>query len=495
MERLGRAVATFLLFTASILMAMLAWRMAKPVYALLIPFIGVCAYFIGRPTALFIAIIFASEAQLMIPGIPQSLKVPHLLSMLLIGWSILDAAIIKTRRNTGSERHIDLWMFVFMMNMFLIMAVRGFGMRIFGSGEYGGISYVLMIINLMAYFSAVRLNITDRQVKAMMIMTLIATIIPISVQVLVYFSEGATILTRFIDAQVGIVLKAKEGEEAGIERWSRLSSVAYAMVPVAYLLVRNRFWRYVMLGSSCIFVGLTGFRSRVVRIGMTLAGAELRFARRRKSTLIFWLVIGLVVWVTLIPTAKHLPLAVQRSISFIPLITVDATVAKKAQATADWRFEMWRDYCIPNVPKYIWIGRGMVKDITAYAWLQTGWYGTAEFYYHMQGYHSGPFSLLLDWGLAGTLSFTLFFLLTARDAWRVTRSLAGRPANLRTMYFEFLTILLTVEITSYFLIFGSVNASLPRMLILAAQLRMLKRSILGDVPPAPAPIAMRPAVS
>jgi len=35
-------------------------------------------------------------------------------------------------------------------------------------------------------------------------------------------------------------------------------------------------------------------------------------------------------------------------------------------------------------------------------------YGTAEFYNFMGRYHSGPFSLLLDFGLLGTISFTAF---------------------------------------------------------------------------------------
>ena len=46
----------------------------------------------------------------------------------------------------------------------------------------------------------------------------------------------------------------------------------------------------------------------------------------------------------------------QRSLSFLP-IQVDKVARHDAMSTLDWRFQIWKTV-LPEVPKYLWLGKG-----------------------------------------------------------------------------------------------------------------------------------------
>lgn len=451
-------------------------------FGLMIPGLALASALIGRPGVLFATVFFVESARLQIPGFPGALSGTELFMALLIGWMILDAAILKAKRPLSVIPRIDLWMGIFLINLLMIMFVRGFGLRIFGGGEYGGAGYIMLIITVMFYFAARRVRLTDREIKLLLGLYLAGTLLPVGVQLLTYrFGYAATFLNRYIESQVGSILKGVEQVEDGVVRFTVLSGVSYALIAIAYTLCKNPKHRTLLVALAFVFVALTGFRSRIFRVTVLVFMASMYYAKSRMRLFCIWCVAGLLTWAFLIVATPHLPAAVQRTVSIVPLVQVRQDIARRAAGSTDWRIQMWRDYCIPNVPNYLWVGRGAVHDIRGFSWLRQSWYGTAEFYYHMGGYHSGPFSLLLDYGLAGTISFTMFFLLVTIDAWRVTRRYAiKQPDTLVSRYFVYLTILMSFELVNYYLIFGSVMSSLARMLMVAAQLRILRQRLIAE---------------
>jgi O-antigen ligase len=56
------------------------------------------------------------------------------------------------------------------------------------------------------------------------------------------------------------------------------------------------------------------------------------------------------------------------------------------------------------------IGRGLTFDVMSVAWMRPEFYMTPDFFFVSHGYHNGPLTLLVDFGLAGLITMTAFFI-------------------------------------------------------------------------------------
>jgi hypothetical protein len=477
-----RGLLVVFLVGVTVALSYFGFTMRNPFLGLLIPLIGIAAWFVGRPTLLFCCILIAKEARLFIPGLPGFLDVSMILQCLLIGWVLLDVSIKKQPRPFSSEKK-DIWLAVFALNLLLIMWVRGAGFALLGSSVFGGTGYVVLLLTLLFYFSAVRVKLDTRHVKILLWCVLIGSLVPALVEIFSSISPGSVQWTHSF-----IKLKAEMSTEELIAkgktvRWSTFSNVSLALLPIAYVWMKNARWRILIVLFAGYLMAMTGFRNRVFQVGVVVLLAEVLFSKDRAKTLLMLLVVGIIGLGILMVLAPHLPLAVQRAVSMIEFIPVDPDVALRAQGSSDFRFDLWRDYCIPNASQYLLIGRGIAHDITDYAWLQAGWYSSPEFFYYMGNYHSGPFSLLLDTGLVGTVSFTLFFFYVVCDSWRVVQSYASHQDTIMVRYYVFLTVLMTYRFFGFYFVFGDVRASTFGLLVIAAQLRILKKNFLMESPP------------
>jgi hypothetical protein len=481
--KIQRALLTVLFILATVWLVYFGFTRNLPMLGLLIPLIALVSWFIGRPAILFCTVLFAENARLLIPGITSTLGISELFQVLMVGWMVLEKAV-KHRMNPFSFRPaIDRWVIFFALNMVIIMAVRGSGFAMLGSSTYGGTAYVSIFLSLIFYFAATHVQFSDRQIRLLLWMVLIGAVIPALVQVASAVSpSGFGWLTKFVNAQTEKIIE-EQNLEGGVARWSMFSAVSYALIPIAYVLFRKKSFRLILIVLAFFFVAMTGFRSRIFQTAVMVFLTGLWFSKNRMRTFIMWALAGALVLIFLMIAAPMLPRAVQRAVSAIPFIPVDAAIAERAEGSSDWRFDLWRDYCIPNIPRYLLVGRGLAHDITGFAWLQSKWYGGAEFFYFMGRYHSGPLTLLLDLGLVGFVSFTLFFLLVVRDSWAAAKKYASKCDTMISRYYIYLTLLMSYEVFNYYFIFGDIRSSLFRMLMTAAQLRILKKSFLMEDSP------------
>jgi hypothetical protein len=109
------------------------------------------------------------------------------------------------------------------------------------------------------------------------------------------------------------------------------------------------------------------------------------------------------------PFTDKLPLSVQRTISSLP-VRVDPVVAADAQASTDWRVEMWR-VLWPEVPRYLVLGKGYAinaEELELSKSLSQGGGSTAEVSMLAGDYHSGPLSVIIPMGVAGVVAFLWF---------------------------------------------------------------------------------------
>lgn len=475
------------LMVLSVFLGYFAVRSGFLFVGFLIPAVGLASWMFGRPSTLFVFVMFLSVTKLIIPGLPDVLSISNLYLMVLIGWALLDTALRSQKRLFSYNMGTDIWLIVFLLNIFLIISLRGFGMGRLGGTVYGGAAYIAIFLGIMTFFSIVRISLTNKNVKNILWVMIIGSIVPAVAELLIYFFEGqAWWLTKYVDlgAVAGLMTeKFKQG--GGVERWESLGNLAFALIPVAYLLCKKKHVRFLLLALVFLLIGMTGFRSRIVRAGTLVFIFSMYYSKDRGKTFLFWAVMGIAGLGLLLFIAPYLPLAMQRTVSFLPFIEVDEAVQSVATSSLDWRFDLWRDYCVPNISKYLLVGRGLAHDIAGFAWLGESWYGSGEFYYHMGRYHSGPFSLLLDFGLVGTISFTVFFMHFVREGWTtIHRYNLKQRDSLVSQYYIYLTILISYEMFAFFFIFGDVYTMTLRFVMIVAQMRMLKKIfLLEPVPP------------
>lgn len=480
--KIRRGLLTAGLILGSVFLAWLGLTRGIIFLGLLIPVVAIAVNFIEKPTWLFLFIYFVSAAQLRLPGLPGVLSISCLSMILLIGWALLDVSVLHKKRTKSYRPSVDLWLGLFIINLVLIISVRGFGFAMAGSYLFGGGIYAQVFLVLFLFFAMVRVRWVERDVRLFLWAILIGCLLSVGVEILnIRFGGAGRWISNFIgpESSKGAEMAAF-GQEQEMVRWSSFRPLAVALVPAGFVLFKNKMIQIAMMFLAVIAVGLTGYRSITVQIAVIIFFCSMYFSMDRKRTFFLWVATGAIGLVALFFIAPTLPLSMQRTISFIPYLPVDIDVAEGAASTIDWRVSLWKDYCVPNIDRYLFIGRGLARDVTSFAWLRSAWYDSPAFFYHMGRYHSGPFSLLLDYGLLGIVSFTMFFFLSIREGWATIRHYVGRPYSLMERYYVYLTILLTYELLAFFLVFGDVDLQLFQFLGIVAQMRIMKVAFMNQ---------------
>ncbi len=480
-----RILLVAVLFGGSILLAFYSIAHGNLAFGFAFPILLAVAYFFRRPTILYIYALAASAMVLKFPGLPAAIGVPVLFQLLLILWAFIDRALQHGATGHSHIKKVNALVLLFGMNLLSLMIIHGSGFARLGGYVLGGTYYLGSFITIAFYFASLRLHFSSRDVKTLIWSLLIAASVPAIIQVGSTYAPGVfDWMTRYVNTRA-LENVSEDGfsSENTIQRWSGLTSLAYAIIPVTYILIRKKWIQYTLIIAAFALIGMAGFRSRIIQVSAIALACSVYFSQNRIYALMKWSILGAVTLALLFVFATYLPRPVQRAVCFVPGLPVQPDIAANAKSSSNMRFEMWREYCIPNVPKHLLIGRGFAHDIRQYAWLQRQWYGSLEFFYYMGSYHSGPFSLLLDHGILGTTAFTIFFVLVTADAWRILQKHARHPSTIYAKYYAYLTILMTWKVIEYYFIFGDVKTSLFSMLTVAAQLHIMKKGILIDLKP------------
>jgi hypothetical protein len=201
----------------------------------------------------------------------------------------------------------------------------------------------------------------------------------------------------------------------------------------------GRPWRlmtFVLLFLVSLF---GGFRSSIILLGLLFL-TQFWYERLLRTKLFpIALASGLLVGTFIIAFADSLPLSMQRSLTFLP-VKVHPMARQDAQGSLDWRLSMWK-VVAQEVPQYLWLGKGFAfSGVDLYLVNESIRRGYFELYEEplvTGNYHSGPLTLLVPFGIFGTVAFGLFIF----ASWRVLRwnYLYGDPElrNINTFLMAF----------------------------------------------------------
>ena len=167
-------------------------------------------------------------------------------------------------------------------------------------------------------------------------------------------------------------------------------------------------WRIFFLCATVGAAFFAGFRSVMIILLMIFAFQF--YFEGLMRTHFLPIVVGLAICgvAPILLFSESMPISVQRAISFLP-VNVDSEVLVDAKASSDWRFDMWA-VVFQELPKYLIVGKGYAIDpdeITAAADAARMGTSISEFEGSMIAgdYHSGPLSVIIPFGIAGSVAF------------------------------------------------------------------------------------------
>jgi hypothetical protein len=342
----------------------------------------------------------------------------------------------------------------------------GFGLEMLGSDRVGGKGYFFMLAAVAGYCALTSQPIPLQRARLLVGVYFLSGLTA-AVGHLIYHAPGLYFL-YFCFEPIGVLSQAEADYAVG-DYASRLGGMSIAGVAAnAFLLSRyglagmldlTRPWRLALLLGAGFVSMYGGFRSAVLLQVLLFAVLFTVEGLWRTRYLLIALCSALTIGGVLAVFADKLPPAVQRAVSFLP-IKVDPWVKMAAESSTEWRMEMWRTL-LPELPKYLFKGKGYALDsqelsmVTDLSRSGTSADSAAAALF-AGNYHNGPLSVLIPFGVYGTVAF-LWFL--AAGGWVLRQNHRhGHPA-LHTIN-AFLLAYYVTRIIFFFFIFGALSLDL-----------------------------------
>jgi hypothetical protein len=406
-------------------------------------------------------LIFGWNAAVVLTVLPGQPALWIALAVGSLGISIIARGLHK--RSIGTYIPSIAWSLIFLAVVVLVTASLngGLGLKAAGSSSYGGKRYFLLLIAIVGYFALtsqrIPIHLATRYVSIFLGSGLTALVSNI------VYLLGPGFYFLFLVFPVDLVTQQVLGEyfyETGaIVRWTgfSLGAPAIAHILLARYGMRGVFslahpWRFLIL-FGCLFLSLLGgFRSNILMLSLLLVIQFFVEGLHRTRLVLYLGLMAIILGSAIVPLAKHLPLSVQRSLSILP-IEIDPVARANADVTTEWRLRLW-GMLWPQVPQYLLLGKGCAIDpsemyLVSYAAKHLNILQDDEWLL-MGAYHSGPLTILIQFGGFAALAFLWFITACFRTLYYHFRN---GPPELRLVN-TFLLSYFAMRIIYFLFIYG-----------------------------------------
>lgn len=302
----------------------------------------------------------------------------------------------------------------------------GIHARALGSDAWGAMRYFQVLGAIVGYFAFVSQPIAPQRAKLMAGLFLLSGVTSVIPVLLGLGGPGLQSLLRAF-AQTSITANDTSVFSDNFQRFVGVMFMSQAVC--CFMMLRfgirgildlNKPWRVISFAAMILLGLLGGFRSFLIVIGI-VSLAQFYFENLFRSRIFLWFFgVGVLGMALLFAFADQLPMAVQRSLSFLP-VQIDPAVRRDAAGTWDWRWEMWR-VTIPLVPQYLLLGKGFNFDGTDYylttLGAQRGMSSVYDAAMISSDYHQGILTLIIPFGIWGLLAFVAFCVASLRVLYR-----------------------------------------------------------------------------
>lgn len=255
------------------------------------------------------------------------------------------------------------------------------------------------------------------------------------------------VLNSFRGALIGNDEYETMAEEVSKSRFSYFSTLGtyitilvYGCVPFSKLLLSPKYLLLLILGFLSVLI--SGWRTSFVVYGASVIGCSL--IKKEVFALIACVIVtyGGLMYMGETGFLHQTPMGVQRVLSLLPGVRVNAAIARGAQASSDWRVEMWKRALDPRtglIKDYLF-GDGPTRSksyiIRHYRALHRGetWSGDQRFFSETKQWHSGIITNLSVLGIVGSIIMLSVQVLLMVWTVCICRALRGSAYYIYSLY-------------------------------------------------------------
>jgi hypothetical protein len=400
-----------------------------------------------------------------LPGQP-----PGWLLLAFLGFFVSLGHYILNRERRFLHAPGVTWSLLFLGLVVLVTAklTGGLGLRVFGDAVNGGKRYVYIWLAILGYFAFTCQPIPKAKRNLYATLFIASGVTAVIGELAAVVGPAFYFIFLLFPADVSSAALTKYSPVTGdaIIRWGGISAgstaVLFAMMArygIAGILDIRKLWRPI---AFALLIGLSmlgGFRSMMILIGMTFVIVFYLEGLLRSRLMPVMLLATLLAGTLAISFVDKLPVNVQRSVAFVPLLPISPIAKSSADASSDWRIDMWKNV-IPQIPHYLILGKGysfsaddaaMIRNLGNVAGEETG-YGSS----FVGDYHNGPLSVIMPFGIFGSIAF-LWFLGASFQVLRANYKY-GDPDCRRVN--TFLLSYFVAKVILFFVVFGGLYTDL-----------------------------------
>ena len=414
----------------------------------------------------------------------------------------ISLGISVMERTLNSERHFIrvpqiTWPLIVLLAVVIVTAkmTGGLGLRSMGSNVYGGKKYVFLFISIASYFALTARRIPKERVWLCVGLFFLAP----AINAVGDFASMAPHWMQYLFIVFPTTFQVPDEFQFGTTRLGGVGTAGLAIflwMVARYglrgIFLTGRPWRVFLLvmGVGLIFMG--GFRGTLLIVMFVFILKFFMEGLQRTWLMPVVIMSGLVGMVAIVPLAHKLPFTVQRTLAFVPFLSLDAEAKMSAEGSSNWRLEMW-EALLPQVPKHLLLGKGYAiqpEDFNEMMGQTALANGMASKMDASQGslslagdYHNGMLSIILPFGIWGVLAF--FWLLFAGVRVLYFNYKYGDPAldSINSLLF----VLYLFHMLNYLSCFGGLQMSSDIGLFFLGYLGLSIALNNGVCRPAPAP--------
>ena len=398
-----------------------------------------------------------------VPFVPGRPSLGLTMILLSLGISVLQRTINRESQFIRVPQ-ITVALFLMLGVVMVTAKITGFGIRAFGSSIYGGHKYFYLFGGILGYFALSAKQIPPKHRNLYLALFFLGSV-----------SAAVGDLVGFLPHQFFVIYWFfqpfnLESLHIGVEEQvTRLNGALYASLGIySFMLARygirgiffsRKPWRWVILLLTMAYGLIGGYRSLLMVFALLFMIELFLEGLHRTKLMAVILSVGILGALALIPVSEHLPVGLQRTLSFLPY-KVSTEAKLDAQATLNWRLDMWNSL-LPQIPEYLLLGKGYTINPLDYEFVmgpEASIHSTAQNdpLALAEDFHNGPISVLIPFGIWGAMAFVWFI---AVGLWVVCRNYRYGDPTLKTIN-SFLLAAFATRTIMFFLVGGDLSTDM-----------------------------------
>lgn len=390
---------------------------------------------------------------------------------LWLAMAVLSLGITVLQRATGGVKQLISVTPVTLSLVFLIAVVvftammTGVGLRTFGSEVYGAHRYVNLLGGIIGYFALSTRRIPPGHAGWYVALFFLSGLTG-------FITDLTTLLMGSAWQYIYLIFPYNAYAQPSLDTNDNLlrfggawpvSLAIFSFMLAKYgirgIFLSGKHWRWVVFGFAPAYLLLGGFRGFVMYLMILFALQFYMEGLHRTKLLPILAILGVLMVALAIGFSQRLPHSIQRALSFLP-IQVDQQVQQNADQSLNWRLDMWTAL-LPEVPKYLLLGKGYVVSKVDFdsltgndaaihvgsGFVENDWMAVAGVY------HNGPLSVVMTFGIWGTIAFVWF---VAAGAWVLYRNYRYGDPTLQTVNL-FLLVAYVARLIFFLGIYGALD--------------------------------------